>query len=344
MGSIELSYGAGAKEMWKFINRFIVSRIPPPYRRTTGGYGVDVLDDGAVIRVSDRYLVIAVDSYTVKPLFFNGGNIGSLAAAGTLNDVVMMGGRPIAFMDTIVVEEGFPKDRLDVILDSMVKTLVEEGVAIIGGDFKVMPRGSIDGVVVTGAGIGIADKPIIDKNIRPGDKIIVTGPIAEHGAVILAHQLGMDKDVKGLRSDSKPLTRTVLPVIEKYSGSIHGARDPTRGGLSSTLYEWASATGLTIVIDRSKVPIRDEVRFFLDALGIDSLNMACEGVAVLAVEPGVAEDVVDDLRGLGEESAAIVGEVVEPSNDVLKGRVVAITEIGGKVFVEPRAVNLPRIC
>ncbi len=341
---VKLSHGAGAKEMWEFIQKHIVSKVPRNLWKTVNGYGLDILDDGAVIKVGDNYIVVSVDSYTVNPIFFKGGNIGELAVSGTLNDLVMMGAKPIAFMDTIVVEEGFPTRDLEIIVESMVKILSKESIPLIGGDFKVMPKGSIDRVVITGVGIGFTAKPIIDKMINEGDKIIVTGPIAEHGAVIMAHQLGMEDEIEDLRSDTKPLTRTVLPVIEKFKEHIHAARDPTRGGLAATLHEWIFGSDLAIIIDRNKIPIRDSVRFFLDALGIDPLNMASEGIGVLAVEPSVADDVVEELRRLGEKYAGIIGRIVRVNNPLLRGKVIAITEVGGKVIVEPRSVNLPRIC
>ena len=341
MGGITLAHGAGARETWEIVERLIRSKVPEELRRTPGGFGLDVLDDGAVIKVGDTYIVVTVDSYTVNPVFFPGGDIGHLAASGTINDLVVMGARPVAFMDSIVVEEGFPEEDLGRIVDSMMRVLFSEGVALIGGDFKVMPRGSIDRVVVTATGIGVSKSPVIDTSIGVGDRIVVTGPIAQHGAAILAAQLGVN--VKIL-SDSRPLTRTVLPVIEGLRSAITAARDATRGGLAAVLNEWARSCGCTIVIDRGSIPIEEETREFLDAMGVDPLSMACEGVAVLAVRKGFEERVVDELRRLGEKHAAVIGEVVEPSTPFLKGRVVARTEVGGKVLVEARSVNLPRIC
>lgn len=341
---IELHHGAGSREMWELLNKLVISKVPKDLMKTPGGYGIDVLDDGAAIRIGEHYVVLTVDTYTVNPIFFEGGNIGRLAVSGTLNDVVMMGARPIAFMDTIVVEEGFEIPLLEEIVESMTDLLREEGVPLVGGDFKVMPRGSIDKVTITGVGIGLAKKPIVDVNIEPGDIIIVTAPIAEHGAVILAHQLGLSKEIKGLKSDLRPLTKTVLPVIERYVDGVHAARDPTRGGLAAILNEWAESTGLTIVIDRSRVPVRSEVRDFLEAMGIDPLNVASEGVAVLAIKRSIAEEVLNDLRKVGEVHAAMIGEVVKPSSPIIRGRVVALTEVGGKTIVEAKSINLPRIC
>jgi len=341
---ITLLHGGGGPETLEIVSRAIVSRVPEILRRAMSGVGLDVLDDGSYIRVGDYYIVFTSDSFTVNPIFFPGGDIGHLAASGVLNDLVVMGARPVAFMDNIVVEEGFPLADLEKVVESMVRVLVENNVALIGGDFKVMPKGSVDKIVIGGFGVGVSSyEPIVDR-VEPGDKIVVTGYIAEHGSAILAAQLGMLDSAVGIRSDSKPLVKTVLPVIEKYRAFISAARDPTRGGLASTLYEWVRGTPYTIVIDRSQIPVREEVRLFLDALGIDPLNVACEGVAVLAVKPDVAEEVVDELHKLGEREARVVGEVVEASNDAVKGRVVAVTEIGGRVIVTPNPLNLPRIC
>jgi len=255
----------------------------------------------------------------------------------------MMGARPVAFMDNIIVEEGFPMRDLEVVVDSMIKVLVDNNIPLIGGDFKVMPRGEVDGVVISGFAIGVTSKPPVVGAVKPGDKIIVTNYIAEHGATILAAQLGMLNDASGLRSDARPLVKTVLPVIEKYRDHINAARDPTRGGLATLLNEWVRGTGLTIVIDKSRIPIRSEVSEFLEMLGVDPLTLASEGVAVLSVRSEVAERVVEELRANGE-NPSIIGEVVEPWSEGLADRVVAVTEVGGMHVVSPTAYNLPRIC
>jgi len=336
-------HGSGGPETMEIIKRFILSKIPNNLWKVGEGYGLDVLDDGSTILVDGKHFVLSIDSFTVNPIFFPGGNIGHLAVSGVINDLVMMGARPIAFMDTIIVEEGFPVKDLEKIIDSITTILKKYNIALIGGDFKVMPKNSLDKIIVTGAGIGYAEKPIIDKP-RPGDKIIVSGPIADHGATILAAQLGLLEENAGLRSDSRPLIDTILPVLEKYRDHINAARDPTRGGLAITLNEWVNHTKFAIIIDRSSVPVREEVRYFLDALGIDPLSVASEGVAVLSVRPDAAEEVVDELVRRGEKYATIIGEVVEPEEEVLEGRVIAITEVGGKTIVQPNALNLPRIC
>ncbi len=342
---ITLAHGAGASETWRLVRELIVGRVPERFRRAMDGYGLDVLDDAAVLKISeDLYLVVTIDSYTVNPYRFPGGDIGSLTTYGVLNDLVVSGARPVAFMDTVVVEEGFPQEELSEIVDSMIKSLTSEGVALIGGDFKVMPKGSLDKILITGVGLGLTKKPIPDNELRVGDKIVVSGNVAEHGATILAAQLGLLDKASSLRSDTRPLTRTVLKVIEEFGDHVHAARDPTRGGIAAVLNEWAAVNGLTIKVFRSKIPVREEVRSFLEAMGVDYLSMASEGVAILAVEGSVAEEVLNRLKEVGEGGAEVIGEVINPPSKFLTGRVVGVTEVGGKVLIEPKSINLPRIC
>lgn len=342
-GVVTTLHGAGGAESWVIVEKLIRGKVPGNLWRVLGGVGLDALDDGSYIVVGDSFIVFTSDSYTVKPIFFPGGDIGGLAASGVLNDLVMMGARPVAFMDNIVVEEGFPLRDLETVVGSMVKTLVDNNVALIGGDFKVMPRGEVDGIVISGFAIGVSVKPPIVDSVKPGDKIVVTNYIAEHGATILAAQLGMLEDAKGLRSDAKPLVKTILPVLEKYRDGVNAARDPTRGGLAATLNEWARSSGLTIIVDRGSIPVRIEVAEFLEMLGVDPLTLASEGVAVLSVRSSIVDDVVEELRRNGE-NPSVIGEVVEPRSSELAGKVLAVTEVGGLTMIPPNAYNLPRIC
>jgi len=341
---VTLSHGGGGKEMWDLINELIVSKVPERFRNVLNGVGLDVLDDGVAIKVGDVYIVMSIDSYTVKPVIFPGGDLGVLAASGTINDLLMMGAKPVGIIDALVVEEGVEIDLVNSLIQSLINTAISEGVAILGGDFKVMPKGSLDGIIVTTAGIGIARKLIVDVNVRVGDKVVVTGPIADHGATIIAAQLGLLNMSKDLVSDVRPLTRYMLPLIDTYGDYIHAARDPTRGGLASTLNEWVVGKDLTIVIDRSKIPIREPVRKFLDMLGIDPLNVASEGIAVLAVDPVVTDEVVSYLRKLGLNNVSVIGEVVKPPSRIARSRVLAKTEVGGITFIEATSSPTPRIC
>ncbi len=345
MEKITLAHGSGGVEMLELLERLFFKRVEEPLKRVEGGVGLEAADDAAAIPIGGgKYLIVSIDSYTVNPPFFPGGNIGVLAAAGSINDVLMLGGRPIAMLDSIVVEEGFPLSDLEVIVESMISLLRQEGVALIGGDFKVMPRGQLDKVVITTTALGISEGPPLVDNPKPGDKVIVSGPVGEHGVVILASQLGLAEAGAGLlKSDVRPLTKLMLPLLSKYRSCITAARDPTRGGLAGVLHEWASRSGVMIVIRDADVPVREHVRKYAEALGIDPLYLASEGVAVLSVKPECAEEVLELIRQLGFEEARIVGEVREA--DFFKGYVVAETPIGGLRVVEPpRGELVPRIC
>jgi hydrogenase expression/formation protein HypE len=340
--AVSLVHGFGGKETFELLEKLIFSKLPLDLKRVEKGVGIDIPDDGAVIRLGDVNLVITVDSYTIKPIFFPGGSIGTLAVSGTVNDLIMMGAKPVAMADAIIVEEGFSINDLNKVVDDMLSLIKELKIPLITGDFKVMPKGALDGIVIATMGIGIAKKPIVDINLAPGDKIIVTDPIASHGAVVLASQLGMLDKLKSIRSDVKPLIN-LLPIVEKYADYIHAMRDPTRGGIAAILNEWARETGLTIVIERDRIPIESSVREFLEALGIDPLTMASEGVAVIAADNSIADSLTKDLKASGF-NAEIVGYVEAPRNNFLKGKVIAVTEIGGRTIVDARGYSLPRIC
>ncbi len=342
---ITLAHGSGGVEMHEILEKLFFKRVSDRFKRVEGGIGIDEPDDAAAIPIGGgKYLVVSIDAYTVNPPFFPGGNIGVLAASGSINDVLMLGGRPIALLDAIIVEEGFPLEDLEVIVDSLIKTLEEEGVALIGGDFKVMPKGQVDRITITTTGIGISEGPPITDNPRPGDKIIVSGYLGDHGAVILLAQLGLQSSETGLlKSDVKPLTKLMLPLLERYRACITAARDPTRGGLAGVLNEWASKTNTLIVIRDADVPVREPVRRYAEVLGVDPYYLASEGAAVLAVREECAVEVLEYIHKLGFTEARIIGEVRE--TDVFKGYVATETPIGGLRVVEPpRGEIVPRIC
>jgi len=340
---LTLAHGAGGVETDELLEKLILSRIPGELVRVLNGYGLDVLDDGATLETGSGHIVVSIDSYTVNPPFFPGGDIGVLAASGSINDVLMMGGKPVALMDAIVAQEGFPMEDLERIIDSFTRVLVENGVALIGGDFKVLPKGDLTGIVVTTVGLGVAKRVIVDKDLRPGDKIVVSGPLGEHGATILALQYGVDLGETQLRSDVKPLTDLMVPLLERYGRHIHAARDPTRGGLAMTLNDWARGSGTVIIVDEEKIPLREPVVAYAEMLGIDPLALASEGVAVLGVEPSVAEEVVDFIRSLGYEDASIIGEA--RSSEKYRGYVLYRSSVGGvRILEPPRGELVPRIC
>jgi hydrogenase expression/formation protein HypE len=335
MDRILISHGNGGKDTQNILQKYIFSKLPENLKKTENGVGLDYPDDGAVIGET----IISTDSHTIDPYFFPGGSIGKLAVSGTINDVVMMGGRPIAILDSIVVAEGFPLDDLDKITSDMISILKEYNISLIGGDFKVIPSNSMKGIVINTVGIGLSKNPIIDR-ISEGDSIIVTGPIGVHGSVMAALQYGIDTQLK---SDVKPLIK-LLDVFEKFQEDIHAARDPTRGGLAATLNEWAQLSGKMISVYEKDIPIPDEVKSITDVTGLDPLVLANEGVAVLSVSSDKAEQIVEELKKIGFEPS-IIGKVIEPKNKDNKGLVIITTEVGGaKIFEMPSGDIVPRIC
>ena len=341
MGVIKLSHGSGGVETAEIVEKLFISRLEETLKKVPGGLGLDFPDDAAAVPIGDgRYLVVTVDSYTVNPPFFPGGDIGVLAASGSINDVLMLGGRPIAMLDAVVVEEGFSMEALDKIITSFLSVLKSEGVALIGGDFKVMPKGQLDKIVITTVGMGVADRIIVDRP-KPGDKIIVTDYVGDHGAVIMMLQYG--ENPGALKSDVKPLTKLMLPLTEKYGLYIHAARDPTRGGLSMVLNDWAKASGGVVVVEEESIPVRPEVASYAQMLGIEPLHLASEGAAVVAVESATAEETLKFIHSLGFANAKVIGEFRESQR--YRGYVLLKTQAGGyRVLEPPRGDIVPRIC
>ena len=302
-----------------------------------GGIGLEALDDGAVIPINGANVVFTTDSHVVRPLFFPGGDIGRIAIAGTVNDLAVMGARPIALSCGVVIEEGFEVADLERIVASMDAALGEAGAALVTGDTKVVERGSLDGIVINTAGIGVAETVIRDCELVPGDRIIVTGTLGDHGLALLAFREGFDLGDQ-LRSDVAP----VWPLVEGAlaAGTIHAMKDPTRGGFANAINEMARKSRVRVVIEEQALPIRRSVRSAAGLLGIDPLQVANEGKVVMGVPAGEAEAVLAAIRAhpLGTE-AAIVGTVVEGS------RVVMATAAGGERFIEPPLGDpVPRVC
>ncbi|ARM75292.1 hydrogenase expression/formation protein HypE [Acidianus manzaensis] len=334
---ILLSHGNGGKDTQNILDKYIFSKLPEYLKKTDNGVGLDHPDDGAIVQGK---IVIATDSHTINPYFFPGGSIGTLAASGTINDVVMMGAKPLAMLDSIVVSEGFPLDDLDKITTDLINVLKENNISLVGGDFKVMPANSMSGIIINTVGLGIVEKnPIVD-NILDGDVIIVTGNIGVHGALIASLQYEIESTLK---SDVKPLTK-LLKLFNDFPNDIHAARDPTRGGLAATLNEWAQLSNKMIVIEEKEIPIPEEVKSVTQITGLDPLVLANEGVAVLSVNPSASKEIVKELEDLGFEPK-IIGKVIQPTNHDNEKLVIVRTEIGGaKILEMPSGDIVPRIC
>jgi hydrogenase expression/formation protein HypE len=329
---IAMKHGAGGRAMRSLIEAVLVDRASPV---------AAAMDDGAAIPVGDRWLIVTTDSHVIHPLEFPGGDIGRLSICGTVNDLAMMGAtEPLGLTCALVVEEGFPVDRLRELRRSMAAACAEAGVAIVSGDTKVMGRGEIDGLVVNTSGVALTDAVIRDGGLRPGDVIVVTGTVGDHGMAVMAarHQL----DLRGtLVSDVAPLNGLVRAALAAAGGAISAMKDPTRGGVSSALHEMAAKSRVGIVLDEAAVPVRSVVRAASELLGMDPLAIANEGKALIGVRPDAAGRVLAALRGhpLGRD-AAIIGVCSEE----LPGSIVLDTGFGRRLLTETDGELLPRIC
>lgn len=300
------------------------------------------LNDSAVIVVEGIRLAFSTDSYVVDPIFFPGGDIGSLAVHGTVNDLAMRGARPLYLSAGFIIEEGFPMADLETIARSIKNTAAETGVLIVTGDTKVVPKGATDKIFINTAGIGIVDPDvnIAGQNAKPGDKVILSGTIADHGIAILTSREGLQLDTL-LESDSAPLNGLVAQMLST-SRKINVLRDPTRGGLATSLNEIAIQSGAGIRIYEDAIPIRPEVKGACELLGIDPLYLANEGKLMACVAPEDAEKVIATMRtNPYGQHARIIGEVVSEH----PGRVFMKTVIGGSRVVDMLTGEpLPRIC
>jgi hydrogenase expression/formation protein HypE len=337
MPKVESAHGAGGKIMQRLLEEVI---IPSFSRRKIGAVGLDEMDDGATLQVGNASLIVCTDAHTVYPIFFPGGNLGTLAACGTLNDLAMMGARPVAMANTVIIEEGMEIDTLQVILKSLNEIIDPLGIAMIAGDTKVMPSGTLDGLVMSTTGIGevYTDRPTVDSGAQPGDDIIISGPIGDHGTVLLAHREGLDFET-GLTSDVAPLWNPIRDCLD--IGGIHAMKDPTRGGTAVALNEIVSKSKVEMELEERLIPVRPSVQSLCDVLGINPLHMSSEGRAVMSVAHDHTDDILSVLRKhTATKDAQVVGTVRSG-----KSRVLLRTSIGGrKVIQVPYGEPVPRVC
>ncbi len=335
---VTLKHGAGGRAMRALIEEVFLQGAPEVSEREVGPLA---MDDGAALWIGDRWLVVTTDSHVVHPVFFPGGDIGRLAICGTVNDLAMMGATDVlALTSGVILEDGFPRADLERVQASMVAACAEAGARIVTGDTKVMGRGELDGIVLNTTGVAVTERIVRDCGLSPGDRILVTGTIGDHGLAILSarHSLKLEG---ALSSDVAPINGLIRAALGAGGEGVVAMKDPTRGGLSSALHEMAGKSGVGILLEETKVPVTDAVRAAGELLGIDPLHVANEGKAVLGVSPGAVDAVLQALRShpLGRE-AAIVGTCLAER----PGNVILDTGFGRRLLAEPEGEPLPRRC
>ena len=331
---ILLSHGSGGRLSYNLIKELFLANFNNVYLKK--------LDDGALLNIGSLNLAYSTDSYTVDPLFFNGGNIGELAVYGTVNDLAMCGATPLYLSCSFIIEEGMPLSLLKKIVLSMKEASAIARVDIVTGDTKVVNKGAADKMFINTTGIGIVEEGvnISGSNAQLGDIIIINGPIGNHGIAVLSEREGLKFETV-IKSDTAPLSSLVEDMLE-ISKDIHVLRDPTRGGLSTTLNEIALSSNVEIEIDEENIPVQEGVRAACEILGYDPLYLANEGKLVAFVSPEIAPEVLKKMRKnkYGKKSK-IIGRVIKKS----EGKVYLCTTIGGKRIVDMLSgEQLPRIC
>jgi hydrogenase expression/formation protein HypE len=331
---ILLDHGSGGKISHRLTSDVLLPVFDNPI--------LSQLNDGAIFDLGGQRLAFSTDSYTVDPIFFPGGNIGDLAINGTVNDIAMCGGVPQFLSVGLIIEEGFPMDDLKLILDEMGRAARRAAVTVVTGDTKVVPRGAVDKIFINTSGIGRVPEGIDVASHRavPGDAVLISGSVADHGVTVLTRREGLSFD-SPVQSDTAPLNHMVSAMFAA-SRQIHVLRDPTRGGVGTALCEIAEKSGVGVRIHEAKIPLKREVAGICELLGFDPLYLANEGKLLAFVPAADADSVLAAMRTdpCGAD-AAVIGEVTADH----PGRVVMQTRIGGERIVDMLAgEQLPRIC
>lgn len=333
--TVTLAHGGGGRLSQMLIETMFLSAFDNPVLAALG--------DAAVLRTPGGRLAFSTDSFVVSPLFFPGGDIGSLAVHGTTNDLAMCGARPLGLSVGMILEEGLAMEDLRRVVDSMRRAALAIGVPIVAGDTKVVDRGKGDGLFVNVSGIGLLREGIdvTPNRVRPGDAILVNGAIAVHGVAIMSLREGLEFETT-LESDTAPLHDLVRALLDSAGDGVHAMRDPTRGGVASALNEIARQADVGIRIDETRIPLDDQVRGACEILGLDPLYVANEGKCLMFVAGEVAETALETLRAHpAGRRAGIIGEVVAEH----AGQVVLENRFGGTRCVDYLSgEQLPRIC
>lgn len=333
--TILLDHGSGGLASQELISQLFLKHLKSPILHN--------LEDSAVLLCDHGKLAFTTDSYVVDPIFFPGGDIGQLAVHGTVNDLAMQGAVPRFLSLALILEEGLKVKDLEKIICSISKACDEAKVEIVTGDTKVVPNGAGDKIFINTSGIGVISEnvDISHKHIKPGDAILLSGTMGDHGITIMTQRSSIS--VQGdLKSDTMPLHRLVAKLLEALPGKIHALRDPTRGGVATTLNELAERSGLKIALKDENLPIRAEVRAGCELLGLDPLYLANEGKCLAIVDSGVAENALQIMQASPEgKDASIIGYFETGK----AGRVTVNTVVGGERIVPTlHGISLPRIC
>ena len=331
--TILLAHGSGGKLSHELVEKEFLPFLANP--------ALNKLDDSAIFEASGR-LAFTTDGYVVNPIFFPGGDIGKLAVCGTVNDLAMNGAKPLYLSLSAIIEEGLLLRELEQIVQSIKKAAEEAGVSIVAGDTKVVNRGQADKLFITTSGVGMVP-PGVDisgANARAGDKVLLSGTIGDHGIAVMSQREGL-KFSMTLKSDCAPLNRLVSQMLE-VSSRIHCLRDPTRGGLATTLNELARQSNAGIVIEETKIPAKEEVKAACELLGLDPIYVANEGKLVAIVDPADADKILARMKkNRYGRDAAVIGEVTNQH----PGKVVMKTRLGPSRIVDMLSGELlPRIC
>jgi hydrogenase expression/formation protein HypE len=332
---IDMSHGAGGKATHKLIEGLLLPALDNP--------ALAPLADAATLPFADSRIALTTDSYVVRPLVFPGGSIGELAVNGTVNDLAVSGATPLALSAALIVEEGLETEVLAREVEAMATAARNAGIMVATGDTKVVERGKADGLYITSTGVGIADPELqlSSSAVRPGDKILCSGTLGDHGAAILIARGDLELEAEIL-SDTMPLTPLVFALKEAAGSGLRFMRDPTRGGVGTVLNELARDSGYGVALWEENLPIQDVVHGACEILGIDPLYVANEGKLLAVVSPEVADGALDALRRIeGGKDAAVIGEIrEEPERMVLMH-----TRFGGTRLIDMLVGDpLPRIC
>lgn len=331
---IRLGHGSGGKMTSSLIENVFLPLL--------GNDILNQLDDSALVRVQDVSLAVTTDSYVVSPIFFPGGDIGSLAVHGTINDLAMRGAKPLFITASFILEEGLSIDDLSRVASSLNQACLDSDIKLVAADTKVVNRGAADQMFITTCGIGIVEKqpaPAANR-AQPGDHILLSGDIGRHGIAIMSCREGLELET-AIMSDSYPLHRVIQEIIAA-GADVHCLRDITRGGLASVLNELATASQVGILVQEDAIPIHSEVRAVCELLGLDPLYVACEGRFIAFVPPGSQDEILSIMNKQPlVEKPSLIGQVVPDR----PGRVVLRSRVGGhRILDKLSGEQLPRIC